>query len=621
MLFCTLLTLMGLTIATNCEMLTLGVVTNTGADAFQMFGNERGVIDHRTMDERFSQIDKDGNGEIDTDEATYFLSKQNHSVPLNTIMFKFKNFMNMKGHRMKTIVLMILIVALFKASMLFFSRYTTRLLALRISKDLRQHYFEHLQTLPMSFFARYNIGTLSSRVVGDAHQISLSINSWITNYLHAPFTMIAALVWCFYLSWQLSMIIFIAVPLVFFPIMLVTKKVKQITRKLQRNQENFASVLIDFLAGIQTVKIFAMEAFTLQKYKEQNDRMLHLESKSAKYDLLTRPILHAITTFSLIFIFMIGLYVLHVNLSELLVFCGLLHTAYEPIKKFADENANVQKGVVAAERLYEVLSISPEVDDSPNAKELSHFESEITFDRVWFKYSDQWVLKDLSFTVKKGETVAIVGATGSGKSSILQLIPRLYDVDRGYILIDGVRLKDLKQASLRKQIAYVSQRPFHFNDTVSANIAYGNDLTQEEIELASKRAHAHEFIVNLPKGYESTLSEMGKNLSGGQQQRLAIARALAKQSPILILDEATSALDSVSEDKVKQAITELHGEMTQIIVAHRLTTIEHADRIIYIAHGEKVAEGTKEELYATCEPFKLMWDLHFNRTQEGVLVQ
>ncbi|MCH9612497.1 MAG: Lipid A export ATP-binding/permease protein MsbA [Chlamydiia bacterium] len=611
----TFVTLFGVTMATQLEMITLGVITNSGADAFKVFGNEDGNIDPESFSEKFTKIDKKHRGVITPEDTTAYLSKQKHKNPLSTVLVKFKHLLHMSGNGLKILVWMIFVVAIFKATTLFFSRFTTRLLAIRISKDLRERYFEHIQLLPMSFFQQHNIGSLSSRVVGDAHQISLSVNSWITNYLHTPFTLSTTLFYCFYLSWQLSLVIFVAVPLVIVPVLLVTRKVKQITRQLQKNQEGFAAVLIDYLAGIQTVKIFGMEAFSFKKYDEQNAKMQQLETRSAKYDLLTRPILHFITTCCLIFVFLFGLYILKVNLSELLVYCGLLHIAYEPIKKFADENANVQKGIVASERLFQVLHLKPEIEDHKDAKVLESFNESIRFDGVWFKYEDDWVLKDISFEVKKGETVAIVGATGAGKSTILQLLPRLYDVQKGDILIDGTSIREVTQKSLRDQVAYVSQRPFLFNDTIRANIAYGQDIPQDKIELAAERAHATGFINEMSETYDTLIAEMGKSLSGGQQQRLALARALIKNAPILILDEATSSLDSVSEEKVKQAILGLKGSVTQIIVAHRLSTIEHADRILFIQGGRLVAEGTKTDLYATCDAFKEMWDLNFRANQ------
>ncbi|MEK7339467.1 MAG: ABC transporter ATP-binding protein, partial [Verrucomicrobiota bacterium] len=400
------------------------------------------------------------------------------------------------------------------------SRYTTQLLAIRVSRDLRQQYFEHIQSLPMSFYQQHNIGSLSARVVGDAGQIATSINSWLTNYLQTPFTIVTCLSMCFYLSWRLSLVIFFGVPLIIIPIVFLARRVKRVSRQLQKNQESFANILIEFLAGIQTVKIFSMEGFSLKKYKQQNERMAVLESKTAKYGLLTRPILHAITTLCLACVVLFGLYTIGMSLSQLIVFCGMLQLVYEPVKKFADENGNIQRGIVAAERMFEVLDIKPDIQDHPDATEITGFFDSIEFDKVWFRYQGDWILKDLSFTVRKGETVAIIGPTGAGKSTIVQLMPRLYDIQQGEIRIDGRPLKTYTQKSLREHIAFVSQKPFLFCDTISANIAFGRPFTNQETEEAAKKAHAEEFIVRLPNQYETILAESGQNLSGGQQQRL-----------------------------------------------------------------------------------------------------
>ncbi|MGR3973264.1 MAG: ABC transporter ATP-binding protein [Candidatus Rhabdochlamydia sp.] len=509
----------------------------------------------------------------------------------------------------KVMITALILVALFKALSLFWSRYMTQIMAIRISQDLRLQYFEHIQTLPMNFYQKHNIGSLSSRVVGDANQIALSINSFLTNYLHAPFTVLLTLTTCFMSSWQLSMIVFLGFPLIIFPIVTLAKRVKRVSKQLQSNQERFASVLIDFLAGIQTVKVFAMEPFSFKKYEEQNAQMAILESKNAKYALLTRPILHLITTVCLTAVVLFGLLVLGLSVSQLIIFCGFLQLSYETLKKFGDENANMQKGIAAAERMFEVLHLKPEIEDHPHAVAITDFKDSIEFRHVGFRYEDTWVLKDLSFTVKKGETVAIVGPTGSGKSTIVQLLPRLYDVQEGQICIDQKPLSAYTQKSIRELIGFVPQRPFLFSDTIAANISFGKPFSHQEILAAAIKAHADEFIAKLPLGYESQVLESGQNLSGGQQQRIAIARALVKKAPILVLDEATSSLDVLSEHKIKEAIQDLHGEVTQVIIAHRLGTIKHADRIIFLDQGVKIAEGTKEELLKTCPAFRRMWEM------------
>lgn len=609
----TLLSLLLLTVASQCEMLSLGIMTNTGADFFTLFSPDgKKIKDKIKLEEvlkQWDQIDTSGHGAITKKEAAQYLVRRKDSNPMSWFIHKISSRFDLEQNFSFLIILLVL-VALFKGSTLFTARYFTQLLSIRITRDLRQQYFEHIQSLPLSFYQAQNLGSLSSRAVGDAGQIASSLNSCLTNYLQTPFILISTLYMCVTLSWRLSMIIFLGLPLVILPVIFLTRRVKQISRQLQRNQETFSSVLLDFLAGIQTVKIFAMETFSLRKYKEQNDRMAKLETKSAKYGLMTRPVLHFISTACVAIVVLFGLYVLHMTIGQLLVFCGMLHLFYEPVKKFAEENANIQKGVVAAERMFEVLNVKPQIQDTDTAIELKGFENVIEFDKVWFKYQDNWVIKDLSFTVKKGETVALVGATGAGKSTIVQLLPRLYDIQRGEIRIDGVPIHAVTQKSLREQIAFVPQKPFLFFDTVAENISFGRDFSKAEIKEAAEKAFAHEFIAELPNSYDTLLAEMGKTLSGGQQQRLAIARALVKKAPILVMDEATSSLDAISENRIKMAIRRLQGEVTQILIAHRLSTIEHADKIVFLEKGRKVGEGTFEEMLQNCPPFRQMWDVY-----------
>ena len=603
------------------EMFSLGLLANSGTDFFTLFGKEKGKyiipsdgVTHAELEKRWNEIEKAEDGLLKKRDATLFMASKKEPNPINLVLRKVTKRFDLERN-FSLLVCALVFVALFKALILFSSRFTTQILSIRITRDLRLQYFEHIQSLPMSFYNEHNIGSLTARTVGDAGQIAASLNSCLTNYLQTPFTIITTLSVCFYISWQMSLIVFVGMPLIIIPVVVLTKKVKKVTRQLQQNQESFTSVLLDFLAGIHTVKIFAMELFTLKKYQQQNLHMAKLESKNAKYSLLIRPILHTITTTCLAVVALFGLYILHMPFSQLVVFCGLLHLFYDPVKKFAEENTNIQRGVVAAERMFEVLHLKPEIADIENAKDIMEFKDKIEFKNVSFKYKDEWVLKDVSFTIEKGQTVAIVGPTGAGKSTIVQLIPRLFDVQKGEILIDGKPLKAYTQKSVRDLISFVPQKPFLFYDTVNANITIGKEYSTDAIVDASKKAFAHDFINNLPQKYDTVLAETGKTLSGGQQQRLAIARALVKKTPLLIMDEATSSLDAISENRIKMSIEGLHGEITQVLIAHRLSTVEHADKIIYLEEGEKLAEGTKDELLEICPEFKLMWET-FHRIQK-----
>lgn len=606
----TLIAMCLLTFATQLEILALGVITKRGPDFFELFGNPNsaGAISKEDFDKRWSEMAINDHRYLTKEEVNQYLTNVKGGNLLDRVQREWQRIFPISDNLIN-LAMFLVFVALFKAGALFAQRFSTRLIAIRISRDLRQAYFEHIQSLPMSFYQQHNIGSLSSRVVGDAALIAESVNATLVNYIQTPFTVVTTLTLCFWTSWQLSMLVFFGFPLIVFPIVFLARRVKRISKQIQHTQERFASALIDFVSGIQTVKMFAMEDFSLKKYQERNHQMAALEQKSARYDLASRPIVHTIGMSFLALAIMYGLYVLQMAVSDVLVFCGLLYIFYEPIKKFAEENSHIQRGITAAERMQEVLDIQPQIQDGKDTQPFQEFAKSIEFENVWFGYDSRWVLKNLSFNIKKGQTVAIVGPTGAGKSTIVQLLPRLYEVQKGTIRIDGKELNMYSQRSLREKIAFVPQRPFLFLDTVAQNIAFGRPFTLDQIQRAAQRAHAEEFILDLPQGYHTELSEGGKNLSGGQQQRLAIARALVKEAPILVMDEATSSLDSISEHHIKKAIQSLQGKVTQIIIAHRLSTIEHADKIIYLEGGEKIAEGTKDQLLKDCAGFRKMWEL------------
>lgn len=616
----TLVAMCLLTFASQLEIFTLGVITKKGPEFFELFAPvedgkliKTDLITHEQLEKRFHEMDELGQGFVTKSEAAQFYSHWRHRDFIETGINVLDRFFNV-SQDLQRLALMIVFVAVFKAITLFIHRFSTRLVAIRVSCDLRQKYFECLQSLPMSFYQKYNIGSLSSRVVGDAAQVAEAINACLVNYLQTPFTAITTLILCFLTSWQLSLIIFLGFPLIVYPIIYLAHRVKRISKQIQQNQERFASVLIDFIAGIQTVKMFAMEDFSLSKYRDQNQHMAKLEKRSARYDLSSRPVVHTIGMMFLATALLYGLYVLRLSVSEVLFYCGLLYVFYEPIKKFAEENSHIQRGIAAVERMYEVMDLKPQIEDNDAAVDLKGLDDEIEFENVSFRYNEeQWIIKDVSFKIRKGQSVALVGPTGAGKSTLVQLLPRLYDIQEGTIKINGKSIHTYTQKSLREQIAFVPQKPFLFLDTIAANIAFGRNFSLEQVEAAAKKAHADEFIMNLPQGYLTEIAEGGKNFSGGQQQRLAIARALVKDAPILVMDEATSSLDAVSEHHIKTAISQLRGQVTQIIIAHRLSTIEHVDKIIYLENGQKVAEGTKDELLKSCPGFIKMWALMMHK--------
>lgn len=610
-----------LTLGSQMEMLSLGVIARTGPDFFTLFGKETDAkletveqVSKEDLASRWSQI---STGDIITqqDASRYIANHGNIGLVHRVNAFLDQHFQISKN--LSKLAMIIIVVAIFKSFSQFFYRYYTNVVAIRVSRDLRQKCFEHVQKLPLSFYHKFDMGQLSARVSGDAGTVAGSVNSLLINYFQTPFQILTTFLACVFISWKLTMLIFIGFPAIVIPVVILAKKIKAIARQMQRNQETMGRVLYEFLAGIMTIKIFAMEDYTLKKYKEHNDRTAKLDERSARYSVMSRPILHSISSMFFASVILTGLYIFEMAPAELLVYCGFLYIFYEPVKKFAEENISIQRGIVSAERMFSLLDQKPTIVDSPNAKPFETLKNTLEFKNVSFRYKEDWVLKDVSFTAKKGQIVAIVGPTGAGKSTIVSLIPRLYDVQKGEILIDGKPLKDYTIKSIRESVAFVPQKPFLFLDSIKENISIGRTYEDEEIKAAARNAHAEEFIVKMPDTYNFVLSELGKNLSGGQQQRLAIARALVTKAPILIMDEATSSLDAISEEKIRDAIFDLRGKLTQIIIAHRFSTIEHADKIVYIDHGKKIAEGTKDELMVSCPDFKRMWELmHLSEERE-----
>ena len=517
-----------MTLASQMEMFAMGLLTNQGPDVFALFSNEkrtelaqkkaekevpkdstvtklitkksgsakREKIYLEDIHEKWPEIDQGEKGYITKADASDYMSRRKGFNVLTSIMQKTKDKYKI-GNNIALLMLMLSFVALFKVSCAFFNRYTTTLVGIRVSKNLRERYFEHLQTMPMSFFQRHNIGGLSARVSGDA-------GSCIRGNYFIYYELLPNAFYHYFKSLHSFQVVipgeldhfYWIAPFIGIPIYYLARKARKSQREMQIYGEQFAHILIDYLAGIQTVKLFNMEKFSSKKYCDMNDLSAKIEEKISLYGYIARPILHMIGTFFLGVIIVYGLYYAKMNVSDLVVYAGVMHLFYEPIKKFGEENINIQRGLAAAERMFSVLNETSDIVDKEDAVDFPEFNDKVEFKNVWFKYADDkpWVLRDLDISIKKGQTVALVGPTGAGKSTIAQLLPRLYDVNLGSIEIDGIPVTDYKQRSLREGISFVAQKPFLFLDTVANNICYGRDYTREEIELAAQRAHADEFI-------------------------------------------------------------------------------------------------------------------------------
>ncbi len=469
-----------------------------------------------------------------------------------------------------------------------------------VTADLRDAVYRHILMLPVSFFTKTSTGILISRINNDVGVLFRTVSSSVMKVIKNFFVIIALTGVAFYQNWKMMLVC-----LIFFPplILLTTKLGKKARRYSRREQENVGRVstlLDETISGCQTVKAFCMENYEVERFEKESFSLLRNGLKSLKVSIISSP---AMEIFGGLLISVIIYYGGHrvlngqMTTGKFFSFVAALAMLYKPVKEFAKENIAIQVGVAAAIRVFKVLDLVPEIADKDDSVPLPQLKHSIEFRDVSFQYEDTPVLKKISFEVKKGEILAIVGHSGVGKSTIANLILRFYDVNEGGIYFDGLEIKDIQIKSLRDQIAFVTQETILFNDTIRNNIAYGGrDISEEKIINAAKAANIHDFIISLPEGYDTLTGEKGAMLSGGQCQRISIARAIVKDAPILLLDEATSSLDSRSEKEVQKALENLMENRTSIVIAHRLSTIRNAHKILVMSAGEIIEEGSHEDL-------------------------
>lgn len=473
----------------------------------------------------------------------------------------------------------------------------------RVIADLRLHIFENLLKLPCTYFNDNISGRLISRVTSDVNGVSSAATSAITTVIKDSFSIIGLLGWLLYLNWQLTIITFITAPLIAVAVRGFNGRIRKLARGLQSVQGELTQVLQEAVEGQKVVKIFGGQKFETQRFSRVIKEQRHLYMRSALALAVQGPIVHFFVALAVSIIMAIALYQAghgQASAGDFVSFITAMLMMLAPLRRLTDVNATIQRGLIAAESVFHVVDEAKEPDQGQRM--LTSATGLIEFDQVVFAYpgSERPALQALSFYVNPGESVALVGPSGSGKTTVANLLPRFYDVQNGEIRVDGIPIKDLTLASLRANISLVSQDILLFNDTVAANISYGctQPVSMADIAEAARDAYATEFIDCLPGGFDAMLGERGVKLSGGQRQRIAIARALLKNSPILILDEATSALDTESERQVQAALDRLMIGRSTIVIAHRLSTVERASRIVVLQNGQKLEEGTHAELLA-----------------------
>lgn len=488
---------------------------------------------------------------------------------------------------------------------------------LRIVTDNQNRLFDKLSRMDVKFFQDSNTGGLISRFLVDINQMRGAVsNAWVSLGKDAM-TLIGLIGVTFYQDWRLALIAFIIFPAALLPIVKLGRRMRKVTANTQREMGLFTTLLEQTIQGIRVVKAYSMEAYERGRVSEIVERVFNLTMKAERTRALSSPIMETLGGVAVgIVIFYGGYRVIHGNTDagSFFSFITALLLAYEPMKRLANLNAALQQGLAGADRLFQMLDMEPAIQEAPNARDLSKpVKGAVEFRNVGFAYtSDRTTLNDLSLTVPAGKTVALVGPSGAGKSTILNLIPRFYDVAEGAVLVDGEDVRGLTFQSLRGAMALVSQEVTLFDDTVRANIAYGRaGASEDEIIEAAKNAAAHDFIAELPDGYDTLVGEQGVKLSGGQRQRLAIARAMLKNAPILLLDEATSALDTESERQVQAALDALMTDRTTLVIAHRLSTVVRADLICVIVDGRVAEQGSHAELLARGGHYKHLYELQF----------
>jgi ATP-binding cassette, subfamily B, bacterial MsbA len=473
----------------------------------------------------------------------------------------------------------------------------------RIIADLQVRLFGHLMRADLQFFHDNPTGQLISRVTNDVNLMRGAVTQALTGIAKDALTVVFLVGLMFYQDWRLALIAFVAFPIAIWPIVRIGKRMRKVSANTQVEMGNLATVLDETFQGARHVKAYGMEGYETGRAASVIERLFLLVLKATRTRSAAHPIMETLGSIAVALVILYGgsqVITGSTTPGTFFSFITALLLAYQPVKSLANLNATLQEGLAAAARVFALIDRDPVIMDRPNAKPLNVSGGEIVFEDVHFSYAPgKAALSGLSLTVPGGKTVALVGPSGAGKTSVLNLIPRFYDVDRGHVTVDGVDVRDATIASLRAAIGIVSQEVSLFHDTVRANIAYGRPQASDaEIARAASLAGAAEFIATLPLGYETVVGERGVKLSGGQRQRIAIARALLKNAPILLLDEATSSLDTESERQVQGALATLMKGRTTLVVAHRLSTVVDADLIYVIEDGRVTEQGRHAELAA-----------------------
>lgn len=518
-----------------------------------------------------------------------------------------------KDKMVLAVPLMIIAVAVSKGLSQFGQSYFMGFVGLGVVKDIRNKLYDHILTLPVDYFSRNPTGVLISRLTNDVNLLASTTSEAIATILRQSLTIIVLAGVIISLDWKLALAASMALPLSVYPMSRLGRKMKRASTKGQVSMGTMMALLHEAIAGVRIVKAFGMEGYESGRFGKENTLFTRFLLKQVKVRSISSPLMETLGAVAFAVTIWYAAYRISngtLRPENFISFFAAVIMFYQPLKALNGVNLNIQNGLAAAERIFDVLDTKGET--SGGTTEIECLNDSIVFRGVSFRYGTEDILRDINLEVKKGEIIAIVGSSGAGKTTFVNLIPRFYDVTGGTILFDGKDIKDLTLKSLRAQIAIVSQQVILFNDTVRNNISYGcGEVSEERIIEAARAANAHDFISRFPHGYDTLIGEGGVRLSGGERQRLSIARAMLKNAPVLILDEATSSLDTESEFEVQKGLNNLMHGKTTFVIAHRLSTVRDADRIIVLAEGGIKEVGRHDELVSNDGEYSRLYSIQF----------
>lgn len=533
-------------------------------------------------------------------------------------------FVNKNVHGLILYPLLVVAVFLIKGLGSYGQEYFMNFVGEDIIRRLRNQLYDRIQDLPLAFFQKERTGVLMSRITNDVNILRAMVSTAVTSTLRDASTILGLTVVIFYQNWRMAIITFIVLPAAFYPIFYLGRRVRRVSTGCQEAMAELNSFLHETFAGNKIVKAFGMEQHEKGRFFDRTNNLFKLEIKGVVVRALSSPIMEFFGGLGIAFVIWYGGWEViqgRTTPGTFISFLASVMLLYDPVKKLSHLNNAIQQGMAAADRVYDVIETQSDIQDPMVAKPMKNGPHVVSFESVHFSYGDKPVLKGIDLTVQHGQVLALVGMSGGGKTTLVNLIPRFFDVTQGRICIDDVDIREYTVSDLRREIAIVTQDPILFNETVRDNIAYGNPRAEQAAVItAAKAAYAHDFIQRFPQGYDTVIGELGSRLSGGEKQRLCIARALLKNAPILILDEATSALDTEAETLVQKALENLMEGRTTFVIAHRLSTIAKADHIVVVVDGRIVEQGTHDTLLDLKGEYAKLHEMQFSAANEMSVV-